>query len=287
MVPQLLTHLGVTHIALASHSGGDIYALNILLTFPHLLHPTTPYVAFFAPWVHPQHTDVHTMRAAELCPAPIIGRMVSVFRFINEKVVPIAETGGALVSGIRTCHRSNSSLISGLAPIPLHPGPPYQNHSRNSLKSSLDGTAGLDLDDPFVLEEMRQHILAFLFAESMDGIAADAQLFLKKPHHTVWCSPSVFWSDIDYAVTLLLKMIDENNGGENCRHWSIDSFHAGKDHMIGEKGRLWFDACWEPARSKSFNEDEPNKNSLDYNSEIVPDTEHRCRRPCSFLSAEH
>lgn len=51
MVPSLLAYLNITHISLASHSGGDIYLLNTLLTYPFLLHPETPYVCFFAPWV--------------------------------------------------------------------------------------------------------------------------------------------------------------------------------------------------------------------------------------------
>lgn len=51
MVPLLLAHLDIAHVSLASHSGGDIYLLNTLLTYPSLLHPETPYVCFFAPWV--------------------------------------------------------------------------------------------------------------------------------------------------------------------------------------------------------------------------------------------
>lgn len=51
MVPLLLAHLNIAHISLASHSGGDIYLVNTLLTYPYLLHPETPYVCFFAPWV--------------------------------------------------------------------------------------------------------------------------------------------------------------------------------------------------------------------------------------------
>jgi hypothetical protein len=51
MVPALLAHLNIAHISLASHSGGNIYLVNTMLTHPCLLHPETPYVCFFAPWV--------------------------------------------------------------------------------------------------------------------------------------------------------------------------------------------------------------------------------------------
>lgn len=51
IVPSLLAHLNITHVSLASHSGGDIYLVNTVLTYPRLLHPETPYICFFAPWV--------------------------------------------------------------------------------------------------------------------------------------------------------------------------------------------------------------------------------------------
>jgi len=46
---------------------------------------------------------------------------------------------------------------------------------------SNEGYKSLELNDPYVVNDLRKYITQFLFAESMDGISADAQLFLKKP----------------------------------------------------------------------------------------------------------
>jgi hypothetical protein len=273
IVPQLLAHLKIPHVSLASHSGGDIYLLNTLLTFPHLLHPTTPYVTFFAPWVHHSHTGVTHLRATELLPAPLIGRFASLARFVNNNVIPLAGLSSGFLHSLKDSFHLSTPTP---APVPLSPTP-------MSRASSVKGLPhGLDLDDPSVVEEMRQLITTYLFAENTDGVSADAQLFLKKPHSTPWCS-GIFWSDIDYVVPLLRKMIQEDhNDSEDGRRWLVDAYHAETDNMIGERGRLWFDKCWTPATSSpsSSNGQSPavggegSKNSLEYRSEIVPYTDH-------------
>ena len=45
MVPALLEHLNIRHVALASHSCGAIYLLNTVLHLRHYLHPRKPYAA--------------------------------------------------------------------------------------------------------------------------------------------------------------------------------------------------------------------------------------------------
>lgn len=49
LVPRLLSHLNIRHVALASHSAGMIYLLNTLHHCRDLLHPEKPYVAFLGP----------------------------------------------------------------------------------------------------------------------------------------------------------------------------------------------------------------------------------------------
>lgn len=151
------------------------------------------------------------------------------------------------------------------------------------------------LDNPAVVEEMRKLILTYLFAEVLDGIGADAQLFLKKPHSTPWCA-GIFWSDVDYVVPLLLKIVQEDNtSNEEGRKWTVDAFHAETDHMVGEKGRLWFDSCWAPAQSLAHSPkstDAPNvdnsqsNNSLEYRSQIVPGSDHDYLMDPMFGAAE-
>ena len=45
LVPALLRHLGIRHVALVSHSAGTIYALNTLYRCRDVLHPKRPLVA--------------------------------------------------------------------------------------------------------------------------------------------------------------------------------------------------------------------------------------------------
>ena len=46
LVPKLLSHLSIDHVALLSHSSGTIYLLNTLYHCRDILHPERPYVAF-------------------------------------------------------------------------------------------------------------------------------------------------------------------------------------------------------------------------------------------------
>jgi pimeloyl-ACP methyl ester carboxylesterase len=284
MVPALLTHLKISHVSLASHSGGDIYLLNIILTYPHLLHPTNPYICFFAPWVHPFHSEITQLRAAELLPAPLIGRFASVVRFVNDNVIPLAGMSSGFIHGLKDSLHYQSPTSP--APVPLAPDSP-NTLSRTGSRASRDEHDGLALNDPDVVDELRQLITTYLFAESMDGISADAQIFLKKPHSITWCSPSIFWSDIDYAVPLLSKIIDEQGPADgSSRSLLIYAFHAEIDEMVGEKGRLWFDDCWTPARHSSTStrsantiipdskEEDSTRRSFEYKSTVVLGSDH-------------
>ena len=47
-VPVVLEKLKVKTVALVSHSAGAIYAVNVLLRLPHLVHPTRPFAAMLS-----------------------------------------------------------------------------------------------------------------------------------------------------------------------------------------------------------------------------------------------
>ncbi|KAF2111649.1 hypothetical protein BDV96DRAFT_614534 [Lophiotrema nucula] len=289
MVPHLLNHLNISRIAIASHSGGVIYALNTILTYPNLLHPISPYVAFFAPWVHHSHSGVRNLRATELLPAPLIGRFASMVRFINNNITPLAGLSSGFMHGImESIHASTPEP----APVPLTPA---NTLSRTVSLTSRNSHQFLDLDDPNVVEELRRLITEYLFAEAIDGISDDAKLFLKKPSSIEWCSPSMFWSDIDYVVPLLSKMIDEKNREDGtARSWTINTFHAQTDNMVGEKGQQWFDECWKNPTSTpglanpgSRNPtEEPRGSSFEYKSEVVYGSEHNYLMDPAYDAAE-
>lgn len=233
---------------------------------------------------HPSHSRISQLRATELLPAPILGKFISVVKFVNDNVTPLAGLSGSFVQGLRdSLHRSNSSQasVSGPAPIPLTPTA-LSTRTRGTSLFSNDEPNELSLDDDLVVEDLRRHITSFLFAECMDGISADVQLFLRKPRSIAWCS-SVFWSDFDYAVPLISKIIDEEDGLEGFgRSWKVDTFHAQTDAMVGEKGKIWFDSCWmshqltpEPSGKENVQSTYlPIRNSYRYRSVVVEGAEH-------------
>ncbi|KAF3009783.1 hypothetical protein E8E13_009921 [Curvularia kusanoi] len=265
MIPQLLDHLGIRHVSLASHSFGTIYLINTLLLYPHLLHPQRPYVAFFAPWVHPNHTGIKHLQAAEMLPAGMIGHFSSLAKFVNGSILPLV----GMSSGI------SSAVSSGVkASLPQSIAPEFQTLAAPARVDRPDNGSdlgGIDLNNKSVVEELRNLIPTFLFAEGVDGAGQDAQLCLRKPRSVPWCTASRQWDDVDDAVRQFKDIIrDGNDQDVERRAWLINTFHAESDSMVGKKGQVWFDDCWNGDES-------PNSSAqyaMRYGSQIVQDSDH-------------
>jgi len=208
--------------------------------------------------------------ATELLPAAAIGKFASLAHFVNDNIMPIGGMSSGFVQSMKT-----SWLWSAPAPTPALHSVTDEEHP------SL-----IALDDPSVVDELRQLIATYVFAETHDGQSADAQLFLKHPQSIAWCSSSIIWSDIDDFVPILSKAIEEDGLSNNGRSWTIDAFHAENDNMVGVRGRKWFDSCWEPGQSPSplaseatmdnqiQREQAPPKMSYHYRSQVVKGSDH-------------
>lgn len=264
MIPHLLRHLGIAHVSLACHSFGTIYALNTLLLYPHLLHPSRPYVAFFAPWVHPSHTGVRHLQAAEMLPAGMIGKFSSLARFVNGSVAPVIGMSSGLSSTV-------AKSLRGPSPRPFAAEGPNSLDSHDKGQRQNEGdVCALDLDDADVVKELRSLIPTFLFAENVDGAGQDAQLCLRKPRSIPWSTPSRPWDDVDDAVRQLRCFIAEGeHTTEVGRRWNVDAFHAETDAMVGEKGRMSFDECWLGDRTVAS-----GQGGIAYQSQIVEGSDH-------------
>lgn len=265
MVPQLLAHLNISHVSVASHSGGDIYLMNLILAYPHLLHPKHPYVCFFAPWVHYSHSRRTHLLATQLLPASIIGKFGALGKFVNQNVVPLAGLSGAFVHGISgpLLHPNATA-----APVALMVSP--TSDTERPSGSSVGEIPEIGLDDPQVVEELREHIMKLLYAENVDGVSHDTQLFLRRS--VQWNAPSVDWNDFDDAVKLLARRISEEDW--ISRIWAIDCFQAEQDQLTGEKGKKWFNDIWVPSQSYTFR------------SEDVKGTEHNFLMDPAFGASE-
>lgn len=237
MVPHLLTFLNISHVSIVSHSGGVIYALNTILTYPHFLHPRTPYIAFFAPWVHYTHSGVMHLKAAGYLPAPLVGKFASVAKFVGSNIIPLSGQSSTFVHSIKDwIAPSAATANSSTSTLPTRPDITSTGTDSNP--------ADLDFCNEEAVNELRLLTMRYLFAEDISGISADAQLFLKNPPSTSWSHPNHLWSDLkDYVPLISSRIAQENSNGVE-RKWTMNSFHAETDEMVGNKGRLWFDACW-------------------------------------------
>lgn len=264
MLPKLLSRLGIEHVSLAAHSFGTIYLLNTILLYPHLLHPSKPYVAFFAPWVHPRHTGIRHLQTAELLPGGMINKFSSLAKFVNGTITPLSGMSSGLSSSVVTSLKT--FIPQSVAPEVSMPLEPHAGGQRQSDRNR----SSPDLNDAVVVQELRKLIPTFLFAETLHGAGQDAQLCLRKPRSVPWHTPARPWEDVDNAVRLLEGLLsqDERTGGQ--RVWQIHAFHAETDSMVGEKGQVWFDACW--MRDQNANLD--HQSVFKYDSQIVKGADH-------------
>ena len=88
IVPALLSHLKLQHVALVSHSAGTIYLINTLLHLRHVLHPSQPYVAMVAPWVHHSNSSSLLMSLTNMAPCSTIGNFHSLSSFLMTSIMP-------------------------------------------------------------------------------------------------------------------------------------------------------------------------------------------------------
>ncbi|KAI1077151.1 hypothetical protein F5B20DRAFT_553347 [Whalleya microplaca] len=143
IVPALLEHLGIQHVAIVCHSGGTVYALNTLLYLRHLLHPTHPYIAICCPWVHPSQSGSSLMSMANILPDGLVGSFSGVSRFITTTLGPV----GVLFKG-----------ESYLAP-------------------------GVDVDAVKFEAKLWPLLLKRAYSENVQGLGQEALLLLKRTEH--------------------------------------------------------------------------------------------------------
>lgn len=115
LVPALLRHLGIRHVALVSHSAGTIYALNTLYRCRDVLHPKRPLVVLLGKCGFPDPSS------PPLCSPPMRG---------NYLLNPPLSTRKAPSSTRPPRANATSSSCNGSR----HPPSPSGTGSRNSCK---------------------------------------------------------------------------------------------------------------------------------------------------------
>ncbi|KAI0467778.1 hypothetical protein F4859DRAFT_524948 [Xylaria cf. heliscus] len=237
IVEALVKHLAIRHISILGYSGGSIYAMNILLHLRYLLHPTRPYVALCAPWVHPSHSGVPTLKLAGLLPNGLVGRYNQLVQFV-----------GSMGSAFHY-----SDILAGLVP--------------SLSRGSNPVVTGADPDAVALEESLATEIFRRMMNEDVRGISQDALLLLKRDEYPgCWGT----WDDYDKLVPLLaqaeMEMERHATDSSPVSPLRVHVFYAESDMMIGTTvASAWLDNCW---RSEQRGE------AIDYSTVTIPKTTH-------------
>ncbi|KAM5356888.1 hypothetical protein ACJ41O_003534 [Fusarium nematophilum] len=88
----LLRHLEIQYVSLACHSGGTVYALDMLLHHPEVLHPERGYIAIAAPWIMPSHSRLLSMAITQALPNGLLAQADKLASFLNNTLSPALST---------------------------------------------------------------------------------------------------------------------------------------------------------------------------------------------------
>ena len=262
IVPALLDHLQLKHVSIVSHSAGTIYLLNTLLYLRHVLHPTRPYVAMLAPWIHHSDSSSMLMSLTNMAPCSSIGNFHNLTSFMMTSIMP--SVGPMFSFSGNMAARIGSSFPST-----------GSNHKPDAATYVMQpGTASeeeLNLEKE-ILSELR---VKYVLAEGISGGSQEALLCLKRPANH-WGS----WNNYNKLVPLLAAteevFVSLADGFEPLRarqNLCIDVFYAENDRLTnGKKGAAWFDKCWnETARGKHIDFHSLQISDQSHESIIDPD----------------
>ncbi|KAI1821153.1 hypothetical protein F4861DRAFT_482472 [Xylaria intraflava] len=241
MVEALLQHLGIKHVSIVGYSGGSVYAMNVLLHLRHLLHPTRPYVALCAPWVHPSRSNVSMLKLAGLLPGALVGSYDRLLLFIVRNIAPAVQLSSDLIGQVPSLNRESQSEY--MAP-------------------------GADPDAVALEESLVPHLVRRVSREDVQGLGQDALLLIKRDKFPgCWGT----WGDYDALVPLLAQVESERRvrqtaDSNTVAPLTIDVFFAESDNMIGDTtGPAWFNNCWRT---------EQRGDQINYSSVVIPKTTH-------------
>ncbi|KAF4981444.1 hypothetical protein FZEAL_2756 [Fusarium zealandicum] len=211
----LLKHLGIRHVSLACHSGGTVYAFDMLLHHPEILHPDRPYIAVGAPWILPSRSHLLSMTLTQAIPAPVMGQFDKVVSFVNGTLAPALSSSAGI-----------SQTFVGLT----------RTEQPEAGEANVDARFEETLDP-----KLFKHI----HAESIRGMSSESLFLMQKAQGTPsWGD----WADYDSLVPRLTEAL-EGVG----KRLSIDVFFAEADGMIGAadtQGPKWFDECWQAEEAR-------------------------------------
>ncbi|KAK8873372.1 Alpha/Beta hydrolase protein [Apiospora arundinis] len=243
-VPALLKHLGIDHVALVSHSAGTIYNLNLLYHFRDILSPTKPFVALFAPFVHPTQSRVIYLQMAQYLPVPAFSAWHHIPRLFVTKAQPAFASSGAVFTKATSAifGRTNSSSAE------------HKGSRRLEKRYGLAGDLQEELDD--LIPKM-------MFEGDTVGADSEVKQCLKKGASGTWGKCD------DYPIFVRdLAELERSRGlGDGRARLKIRAYFGETDAMIGHKGQLYMEECW-AGKEGEF------EDCIDFAAESIKGTDH-------------
>lgn len=202
-------------MSIATHSGGVVFALDLILAHPELLTPEGEggYLAIGTPWVLPSHSSSGLLAVVDMLPRGMVAWADRLAQVVGGTVAPAVGMAVGVSAGVlgKVAH----------------------------LDHGDGGDEGGDEDYKFERRVWRK-LMEKVFKEGVQGVSDDSVLLMQKAEGAKGWGD---WGDYDQLVPRLMEKLRATG-----RRLSVDVFYAEKDRMIGDggsKGPVWFDSCWE------------------------------------------
>ncbi|TWU72037.1 hypothetical protein ED733_001494 [Metarhizium rileyi] len=235
-VMALLKHLDIPHVSIGTQSGGTVYALDLVLHHPEILHPERPYVGIGAPWIHPSQSGSLAMSITQSLPKALIAQTGKLASLVATVSAPMVSTSFGI-----------SDFLIGLV----------------GAESPAEQAAASEADRQVLFEDALQpRMIKFVYRESVHGLSQDAIVLMKRIESGSGWSD---WGDYDTLVPRLADVL-------RCRgqRLVVEVFLGETDFMVGDagsKGPEWFNQCW---KAVSDADDSP----IDYSCTVVKGSDH-------------
>ncbi len=281
-VPVLMRTLGVQHLALLAHSCGVIYALNTLHAMPGILPPSNRKLYLLAPWVTPDHSGVTMLSISSHLPSPLINSFDGIVRFVKSAMVPTWQFSG-MVSGV-----VSAPFIAAFGDDVEDGGENTPKHQREDLCRRYLGVSAAES------AARGQALTNAIFAESTRGANHEALLLLQKEVAGPWGACDNYEAYPEILVERLKDLHRQEreqraesaqstgpagNGDEAVESplrqpFAVQVFWAEADILIENKGKEYFDLCFQRYAHDEHSSGEDADRVLIYESETIPNTNH-------------
>ncbi|KAF7562251.1 hypothetical protein G7046_g1894 [Stylonectria norvegica] len=229
LVPRLLEHLSIEHVALVSHSCGALYLFNTLYHCRSILHPDAPFIALMAPWVDPAHSHLTSVQMLQYIPAKAFGIWNLLPKFFVLEAGPALASSGALIGKFSNMFSPSSATGDAQDMTELE---------KNRQKREVD--YGLPRD---VQVELDQLAMKHMFEENTVGANSEALQCLKKGN----CS----WGKCEDYQVFIRELVEtekalRHSGESDARRkrLKVRTYFAESDALIGKQGQLYMEECW-------------------------------------------